>query len=102
MEIHQPIIETYYGPGRLLKVMSMLQSECDRQTDKILAEFRHGCQMAIARSLDRMYLALRASGLWLRYARLQNLIPSFPWIAPRHNLAQSKERKGSNSTIWQP
>ena len=42
VEIHQPIIETYYGPGRLQKVMSMLQSECDRQTDKILAEFRHG------------------------------------------------------------
>ena len=46
------------------------------------AEWRHGCQMAIARFLDRMCLALRASGLWLRYAALQNLIPSFPWIAP--------------------
>ena len=43
---------------------------------------RHGCQMAIAGFLDRMCLALRASGLWLRYAALQNLIPSFPWIAP--------------------
>ena len=29
-----------------------------------------------------MCLALRASGLWLRYAALQNLIPSFPWMAP--------------------
>ena len=38
--------------------------------------------MAIARFLDIMCLALRASGLWLRYAALQNLIPSFPWIAP--------------------
>ena len=28
--------------------------------------FRHGCQMAIARLLDCMCLALRASGLWLR------------------------------------
>ena len=27
---------------------------------------RHGCQMAIARFLDRSCLALRASGLWLR------------------------------------
>ena len=43
---------------------------------------RHGCQMAIARFLDCMCLALRASGLWLRYATLQNWIPSFPWIAP--------------------
>ena len=33
----------------------------------------HGCQMAIARFLDHMCLALRASGLWLRYAALQNL-----------------------------
>ena len=32
--------------------------------------FRHGCQMAIA----SICLALRASGLWLRYATLQNLI----------------------------
>ena len=49
-----------------------------------VAEFmqRHGCQMAIASFLDRMCLALWASGLWLRYAALQNLIPSFPWIAP--------------------
>ena len=37
--------------------------------------------MAIARFLDRMCLALWASGLWLRYAMLQNLIPSFPWNA---------------------
>ena len=42
----------------------------------------HGCQMAIARFIDRMCLALWASGLWLRYATLQNLIPSFPRIAP--------------------
>ena len=38
----------------------------------------HGCQMAIAGFLDRMFLALWASELWLRYATLQNLIPSFP------------------------
>ena len=39
----------------------------------------HGCQVTIARFLDCMCLALRAAGLWLRYATLQNLIPSFPW-----------------------
>ena len=44
--------------------------------------FDHGCQIALARFLDCMCLALRASGLWLRYATLQNLIPSFHWIAP--------------------
>ena len=46
-----------------------------------------------------------------KVARWQNLIPSFPWIAPPHpppsapkpyTLAQSKERKGSNFAIWQP
>ena len=42
----------------------------------------HGCQMAIARFFGRRYLALGLEGLWLRYATLQNLIPSFPWIAP--------------------
>ena len=58
----------------------------------------------IAGFLDRMCLALRASGLWLRYAALLNLILSFPWIAPPtpSTLAQSKERKGSNFAIWQP
>ena len=39
---------------------------------------KHGCQMAIARFLKHMCLALGASGLWLHYATLQNLIPSFP------------------------
>ena len=43
---------------------------------------RQCCQMAIAGFLDHLCLALRASGLWLRCAALQNLIPSFPWIAP--------------------
>ncbi|XP_031369892.1 conserved oligomeric Golgi complex subunit 4 isoform X2 [Apis dorsata] len=39
VEIHQPIIETYYGPGRLLMTISILQKECDRQIKKIIAEF---------------------------------------------------------------
>ena len=40
IEIHQPLIETYYGPGRLLTVMKMVQSECDHQTSLIINEFR--------------------------------------------------------------
>ncbi|XP_008555535.1 conserved oligomeric Golgi complex subunit 4 [Microplitis demolitor] len=39
IEIHQPIIETYYGPGKLLKTVSILQKECDRQIKRIFAEF---------------------------------------------------------------
>ena len=30
VEVHQPIIETYYGPGRLPMTVSILQKECDR------------------------------------------------------------------------
>ena len=56
----------------------------------------HGCRMAIARFLDRICLALQASGLWLRYATLQNFIPS-----PMPS-TQSKERKELNFAIWQP
>ena len=41
-----------------------------------------------------MCLALRASGLWLRYAALQNLIPSVPWIAPPHPPPWHNPRKG--------
>ena len=55
--------------------------------------------MAIARFLDRMCLALRASGLWLRYATLQNLIPSFPWIAPPHPPPWRNPRKGRDQIL---
>ena len=60
---------------------------------------QHGCQMAIARFLDRMCLALRASGLWLRYAALQNLIPSFPWIAPPRPPPWHNPRKGRDQIL---
>lgn len=39
VEIHQPLVETYYGPGRLIKVITTLQYECDRQSKLILTEF---------------------------------------------------------------
>ena len=50
--------------------------------------------MAIFGCLDRMCLALRPSGLWLCYAALQNLIPSFPWIAPPRPPPWRNPRKG--------
>ena len=51
-----------------------------------------------------MCLALRASGLWLHYAALQNLYPflSLDCAPTPSTLAQSKERKGSIFAIWQP
>uniref|UniRef100_A0A8D0BBN1 Conserved oligomeric Golgi complex subunit 4 n=1 Tax=Salvator merianae TaxID=96440 RepID=A0A8D0BBN1_SALMN len=39
VETHQPIVETYYGPGRLYTLTKHLQSECDRQVEKIVDKF---------------------------------------------------------------
>lgn len=39
IDVHQPLIETYYGPGQLFLAISVLQKECDVQTRRILLEF---------------------------------------------------------------
>ena len=72
---------------------------CKNAQRAVLTSSVHGCQMAIARFLDRMCLALRASGLWLRYATLQNLIPSFPWIAPPRPPPWRNPRKGRDQIL---
>ena len=59
----------------------------------------HGCQMAIAGFLDPSCLALRAPGQWLRYATLENWIPSFPWIAPPHPPPWRNLRKGRDPIL---
>ena len=61
---------------------SVLARCCRNLREIAKASVCHGCQIAIARFLYNMFLALRASGLWLRSATLQNLILSFPYIAP--------------------
>ena len=48
---------------------------------------------------DCICLALRASGLWLRYASLQNLIPSFPWIAAPDPPPWYNPRKGRDQIL---
>ena len=45
IEIHQPLVETYYGPGRLLQVVECLQPECDEQASQILIQFRRTRQL---------------------------------------------------------
>ena len=40
VEVHQPLIETYYGPGKVGQVLHLLQEECDRQASKIFLEFK--------------------------------------------------------------
>uniref|UniRef100_A0A8C2ENB6 Conserved oligomeric Golgi complex subunit 4 n=1 Tax=Cyprinus carpio TaxID=7962 RepID=A0A8C2ENB6_CYPCA len=39
VETHQPIVETYYGPGRLHTLLAHLQQECDKQAQKIVDKF---------------------------------------------------------------
>ncbi|KAF7242830.1 Conserved oligomeric Golgi complex subunit 4 [Varanus komodoensis] len=38
-DLPQPIVETYYGPGRLYTLIKHLQAECDRQVEKIVDKF---------------------------------------------------------------
>ena len=46
-----------------------------------------------------MCSALRASGLWLCYATLQNLMPYFPWIAPPRPPPWRNPRKGRDQIL---
>ena len=46
-----------------------------------------------------MCLAFRASGLWLCYATLQNLIPSFPWIGLPHPPPWRNPKKGRDQIL---
>ncbi|KAM9301598.1 conserved oligomeric Golgi complex subunit 4 isoform 1-T1 [Gastrophryne carolinensis] len=39
VETHQPILETYYGPGRLYLLIKHLQAECDRQVERAVDKF---------------------------------------------------------------
>ncbi|XP_071496788.1 conserved oligomeric Golgi complex subunit 4-like [Diadema antillarum] len=39
IEVHQPLVETYYGPGRLFTMIEYLQKECDRQAQKVINTF---------------------------------------------------------------
>ncbi|CAH0557376.1 unnamed protein product [Brassicogethes aeneus] len=45
IDTHQPLLETYYGPGRLLSAITILQKECDTQTKRILNEWSKNRQI---------------------------------------------------------
>ncbi|XP_054165051.1 conserved oligomeric Golgi complex subunit 4-like [Oppia nitens] len=40
IDIHQPLVETYYGPGKLVTVVDILQKECDRVSKRIIDDFK--------------------------------------------------------------
>lgn len=58
IDTHQPLIETYYGPGRLLSAIVVLQKECDVQMKRILQEWTRSRQInkkiQIIKDLSRM------------------------------------------------
>ena len=66
------VLEVLPGGGEILlrRVMDLVGLAVEAVTataaSTVLLIYIHGCQMAIARFLERMCLALRASGLWLR------------------------------------
>ncbi|GJQ85732.1 hypothetical protein Trydic_g12138 [Trypoxylus dichotomus] len=39
INVHQPLIETYYGPGKLIAAVKILEKECNNQTRRIMLEF---------------------------------------------------------------
>lgn len=39
VEVNQPIIENYYGYGRLIQLFEILQIECDREVRRLIVEF---------------------------------------------------------------
>ncbi|XP_014667760.1 PREDICTED: conserved oligomeric Golgi complex subunit 4-like [Priapulus caudatus] len=53
VEIHQPLVETYYGPGRVLTFVADLQEEVDVQACRVIDEFRrarafdHKCALVL-------------------------------------------------------
>ena len=55
--------------------------------------------MALAKFLVVGVWPLGLEGLWLRYATLQNLIPSFPWIAPTRPPPWRNPRKGRDQIL---
>jgi len=40
VEAYQPLVETYYGHGKLFNFISMLQSACDKQVERAMKSFK--------------------------------------------------------------
>ncbi len=85
IEIHQPLIETYYGPGRLLTVVQMLQAECDKQAKKIFELFRK--RRGVAEKVERVREALVSSA------------SSMSSLASSANLAAAAQQKNKKMVV---
>lgn len=40
VEVNQPIIETFYGYGKLIQMFVILQNECDLEVNELIKEFQ--------------------------------------------------------------
>lgn len=60
IEVNQPIIENYYGHGRLIALFAILQKECDREVKKLVAEFHKMRQ--INRRMQQISDSQKSSG----------------------------------------
>ena len=67
VEVRQPLIETYFGSGKLFSLMKILQKECDRQARQILEKFK------LKRDFDSV---VRASERFLLFVNCRR----FTWI----------------------
>lgn len=52
MEVNQPIIENFYGYGRLIQLFEILQRECDREVKRLINEFHK--QRQISRRMQKI------------------------------------------------
>lgn len=43
---HQPVVEKYYGKGKMMRVVERLQEECDRQGHSILEQWEEDRKIA--------------------------------------------------------
>jgi hypothetical protein len=57
---HQPVVEKYYGSGKMASVIQRLLEECDRVVKKLIDGWEED------RSMKRK-VSLRASASWTRY-----------------------------------
>lgn len=60
VEVNQPIIETYYGTGRLHQMVKILQQECDQEVKICLLEFNKGRQ--IQRRVNQINEYIKSGG----------------------------------------
>lgn len=70
VDSNQPLVETYYGPGHLIDLISHIQEECDILSRKILEEFRNETKLQYVAKI------VRNSSMQRSQTNTVNLTPS--------------------------